>query len=137
MKKGFTLAEVLLALAIIGVIAAITLPGLRTRLGDRKTNAWHAKYCHIMDAAVGQLWVDLSLDGDSSPLTQITPTNLDPYLQVNTGHVFKDGSSYSAAGNGSISVTFPEDAKISSATYTVSTVYEGIDCKTYMNGLNH
>lgn len=31
MKKGFTLAEVLITLGIIGVIAALTIPGLITK----------------------------------------------------------------------------------------------------------
>lgn len=31
MKKGFTLAEVLITLGIIGVVAAMTIPGLITK----------------------------------------------------------------------------------------------------------
>ena len=34
-KRGFTLAEVLITLAIIGVVAALTLPTLLTNIQDR------------------------------------------------------------------------------------------------------
>ena len=35
-KRGFTLAEVLITITILGVIAAVTLPGLRADI-DRNT----------------------------------------------------------------------------------------------------
>lgn len=39
MKTGFTLAEVLITLGIIGVVAAITLPNLMTKLTNLRTEA--------------------------------------------------------------------------------------------------
>ena len=38
-KRGFTLAEVLITLAIIGVIAAVTIPSLITNVGLDKKQA--------------------------------------------------------------------------------------------------
>ena len=37
MKKGFTLAEVLITIGIIGVVAALTLPSLNTNVSTRHT----------------------------------------------------------------------------------------------------
>lgn len=37
MKKGFTLAEVLITLGIIGVVAALTLPSLITNYRKKET----------------------------------------------------------------------------------------------------
>jgi len=39
MKKGFTLAEVLITLGIIGVVAAMTIPNLMTKMKDLRTEA--------------------------------------------------------------------------------------------------
>ena len=40
-KSGFTLAEVLITLAIIGVVAALTIPTLLTNVTDRQFRAGH------------------------------------------------------------------------------------------------
>ena len=39
MKKGFTLAEVLITLGVIGIVAALTMPMLIPRLEKVKTEA--------------------------------------------------------------------------------------------------
>jgi len=145
MKKGFTLAEVLLALVIIGIIAAVTLPGLKADLGTRKAQSWHSKYCNILDAAVGQLWAEKSLHGggtDTSYKTEITPENLLPYLQLdtaNSAYTFKDGSTLSiptAGADGTLTVTFPSKANIDSKVYTVAPALEGINCKEFQTASN-
>ena len=35
-KQGFTLAEILITLSVIGIVAAITLPGLSSNVNSRK-----------------------------------------------------------------------------------------------------
>lgn len=135
MKKGFTLAEVLLALAIIGVIAAITLPGLKSDVGSRKQNAWYAKYCNILDAAVGQLFADRSLTADNFA-ANITSANLAPYLQVDTStddYIFKDGCTLKTpeAADGSIIITFPPKAHLDDKRYTVVAGLEGLNCSEF------
>lgn len=39
MKKAFTLAEVLITLGVIGIVAAMTIPGLITKLKNHRTEA--------------------------------------------------------------------------------------------------
>ncbi len=51
LKKGFTLAEVLLTLTIIGVVAAITLPAIMTNVNDAVLEAQAKKfYSQLTDA---------------------------------------------------------------------------------------
>ena len=38
MKKAFTLAEVLITLVVVGIVAAITIPVLRNDTADKKWN---------------------------------------------------------------------------------------------------
>ena len=50
-KNGFTLAEVLITLSIIGVIAALTLPGLTTNTNRRSVGPALSKAIHNLEAA--------------------------------------------------------------------------------------
>jgi prepilin-type N-terminal cleavage/methylation domain-containing protein len=50
--RGFTLAEVLIALAIIGVIAVMTIPNLMVSVGNSKTKAQLQKFLADMNQAV-------------------------------------------------------------------------------------
>jgi prepilin-type N-terminal cleavage/methylation domain-containing protein len=52
MKKGFTLTEVLIALSIIGVIAAMTIPNLMVSVGNSKTKTQLMKIMADLDQAV-------------------------------------------------------------------------------------
>ena len=52
MKKAFTLAEVLITLGIIGVVAALTLPSLMTDIGNKKLKTQFFKtYTDLNQAA--------------------------------------------------------------------------------------
>lgn len=48
MKKGFTLAEVLITLGIIGIIAAMTLPALVQKQNDIATVSKLKKYYSVL-----------------------------------------------------------------------------------------
>ena len=50
-KNGFTLAEVLVTLGIIGIIAALTLPGLSTNTNRRSVGPALSKAIHNLEAA--------------------------------------------------------------------------------------
>lgn len=50
-KHGFTLAEILITLGIIGVVAAITLPGLNSNVNSRKIGPALAKAVNTLENA--------------------------------------------------------------------------------------
>jgi len=64
MQKGFTLAEVLITLGIIGVVAAITIPGLISRYEEKTTVSRVLKTYATLDNAYKSL-----LDEYGSPVT--------------------------------------------------------------------
>ena len=49
MKKGFTLAEVLITLGIIGVVAAMTIPTLMTKYAKQRTETQLVKFYSMMN----------------------------------------------------------------------------------------
>ena len=49
MKKGFTLAEVLITLGIIGVVAAMTIPTLTTKYAKQRTETQLVKFYSMMN----------------------------------------------------------------------------------------
>ena len=53
--RGFTLAEVLITLGVIGVVAAITMPMLITNINDRANSERHANIAYKMTQAMEQM----------------------------------------------------------------------------------
>ncbi len=51
-KKGFTLAEVLITLGIIGIVAAMTIPSLLTNIQDRQFKSMYKKYFSTLSQAM-------------------------------------------------------------------------------------
>lgn len=62
MKKGFTLAEVLITLAIVGVVAAVSLPTLNTNVQKQGLSAQISKFCNQLSKGVQMYLVDNELD---------------------------------------------------------------------------
>ena len=138
MKKGFTLAEVLITLSIIGIISALTIPGLKSGSTASKADAWHAKYCQILDEAIRQAMYDK----DYSSVSSVTESDLYDNLQskkndVDGKYYMKDGTMVDASNIQTQNKTFivaifPSKAKLSGTNvkryYVVDTAYQGIDC---------
>ena len=57
-KRGFTLAEVLITLGIIGVVAALTTPALINNSGQAKIGPSLAKFVNTMEVAAEQYMAD-------------------------------------------------------------------------------
>ena len=51
MKKGFTLAEVILTLVIVGIAAAMTIPGVINNTNDREYKAKFKEIYAVLDNA--------------------------------------------------------------------------------------
>ena len=67
-KFGFTLAEVLITLGIIGVVAAMTIPTLMQSTNDAELKSGYKKFMSVLNQAIS---MNYALDGvDFSGLTQ-------------------------------------------------------------------
>ena len=77
-KSGFTLAEVLITLAIIGVIAALTLPGLMTDTASAQIGPKLAKAVSMFEQGNESLLNTFSVDSltDTGLLDGDTPSAL-------------------------------------------------------------
>ena len=76
-KKGFTLAEVLITLGIIGVVAALTMPSLIANYQEKVlVNQAKRSYSIIMNA-INRYNVDNESIGDNSTLMDSSKTNLE------------------------------------------------------------
>ena len=58
LKFAFTLAEVLITIAIIGVVAALTIPGILQQYTEKMTEARLAKFYSMMNQAIQMSKVD-------------------------------------------------------------------------------
>lgn len=58
MKRAFTLAEVLITLGIIGVVAALTIPALIQNYKNHETEARLAKFYSVVNQAIAMAEVD-------------------------------------------------------------------------------
>ena len=94
-KVAFTLAEVLITLGIIGIVAAMTLPGLIAKYQEKQWRVAYKKAYSIL----GQAVLRLQADGDYlSPYDDYfignLPENLGVYYSPNFGKNFKTISKY-------------------------------------------
>lgn len=64
MNKGFTLAEVLITLGIIGVVAAMTLPALVNRTQGKELEAGFKKSYSVLSQAVQRMQYEEGLSGN-------------------------------------------------------------------------
>lgn len=63
LKKGFTLAEVLITLAIIGVVAAISIPSVISNSQQQEFKTGLRKTVPVLNSAIT---MDMALEGESS-----------------------------------------------------------------------
>ena len=80
-SKGFTLAEVLITLGIIGVVAAITLPALIDSVTERKNSERHANIVHKVTQAMEMMKVHGEL-GKRYNTTEAFVDELQKYSKV-------------------------------------------------------
>ena len=80
-KAAFTLAEVLITLGIIGVVAAITLPALIENVTERKNSERHANIVYKVTQAMDIMKAHGELSG-TYPSTEAFVDELQKYLKV-------------------------------------------------------
>jgi prepilin-type N-terminal cleavage/methylation domain-containing protein len=98
MKKGFTLTEVLIALSIIGVIAAMTIPNLIVSVGQSKTKTQLTKFLADMEQAISLY----EYNGGSWASALVSPASLSnafASVMKNNGNVIKNITLYNVNGS--------------------------------------
>lgn len=76
MKKGFTLAEVLITLGIIGVVAALAAPALNNSAQKAKVGPALSKFISTLENAHQHI----TADNEADSLTAVTNGDVDTYL---------------------------------------------------------
>ncbi len=103
-ENGFTLAEVLITLAIIGVVAAISIPSVISNSQQQEFKTGLRKAVNVLNSAIT---MSIALDGESPYDNADTYKYLQRHMSVlKSGHLpwlstFKawNGSTYSSGGN--------------------------------------
>lgn len=87
-KYGFTLAEVLITLGIIGVVAAITIPGLMSKYYEHQTVARMLETQSILTQAIRQAeeengeMINWGITGQNAASANIIGEKLKPFLKI-------------------------------------------------------
>ena len=107
MKKGFTLVEIMIVVAIIAILAAIAIPNFLKYRADSRTQACVANMKQLQTAA--ESWRTTAADPTSVPnLSDLVGTESTKYIRKQTTD-FKcpEGGTYTigTADGGAISVT--------------------------------
>ena len=90
MKKfGFTLAEVLITLGIIGVVASLTAPALTKNTGAAKIGPKLAKFVNTFETATEQMMHDegVSMLSDIGPFNSSNNTDSSNLLNILSSHL--------------------------------------------------
>ena len=110
-KKAFTLAEVLITIGLVGIVAALTMPTLMKMNQEAGIGPMLAKAQFSVEEAIGRM----QLDDIDTTLSDIAVTNLltklESYLVISGGRL-KDGLylEVSAFGEGDTIPTIPTAA---------------------------
>lgn len=152
MKKGFTLSEVMLVLSVIGVIAALTIPGIVQNTQDKMALARLKKEYSTLQQGINSLIANddfhTAVDGADSGATDVqTVTTLAKYLTVakncglakgcwyDTPLKYNNGTIYTA--NADTNFASGQGAKAILADGAMIIINKwGVDC-SYLRGDSH
>lgn len=129
MKKGFTLAEVLITLGIIGIVAALTIPTLMNNIQDNEFKNKLRKEYSVINEAYQLLKTDNGGTFEDAIASQGCAGASTTTANTCYKNVYKQRLSYirECDGGGNIGVCFPSRANIKwlNGTNISSSVYLG------------
>jgi prepilin-type N-terminal cleavage/methylation domain-containing protein len=115
-KKGFTLSELLVSLAVLGLIAAFAVPKVLTSVGDSSFLANTKECLSVISAAYDSVKADnvSSFDPTLITLSTAAATAATPYSMINK-------INYAAAGNYTMGAAAAVDTFAANAAPTATT----------------
>ena len=95
-RKAFTLAEVLVTIGIIGVVASLTMPTLMQNSGRKETSARLKKFYSVFSQAIIQSELDHGMSEDWSRSANLTDEDEDAAASKNYDETVKFWNKYFA-----------------------------------------
>ena len=116
-EKGFTMIELLVAIAVLGVLAAVAIPNLGKFIGQGKTESYEAELHNIQtgvmamlaDSTAGVLDAAYAATADMTSIqTDSGASSLDSYMTgLSANGSVKSGCTYAFTTDGTVTQTTP------------------------------
>ncbi len=106
-KKGFTLAEVLITLAIIGVVAAISIPSVISNSQQQEFKTGLRKAVSVLNSAIT---MNMAIDGETPYENKTLPQYLMRHMSVIKTYSLMPYRASTHKNNGSIMTTYDNGA---------------------------
>ena len=133
-KKGFTLAEVLITLTILGVVAALTVPSLIHKFQDRIAISSVKKTWSMLENALEQMYI---IEGKPSTWDWSAYTTNETRANYFAEKFIKYVNVEKFCGSSSGCFPSKNDSKCSAGNYNIYCNLHGINSQQYIDNQNY